>query len=153
MRVGWGDCPAGCINEHRWTYAVQPDGSVVVQAESGQPVPPEAWPSPGGDGRTGLMISATAGPTCPVERDPPDPACAAKPVPGAVVVIKDGSGATEGTVTLDATGTAFVELPAGGYVLEPAAVSGLMGTAPATSVTVIDGAGTPVALSYDTGIR
>jgi len=153
VRVGWGDCPAGCINEHRWTYAVQPDGSVVLQAESGEPVPPEAWPSPGGDGRTGLMISATAGPTCPVQQDPPDPACAEKPVPGAVVVVKDGSGSTRSTVTLDAAGTAFVELPAGVYIVEPAAVRGLMGTAPATEATVIDGAGTPVALSYDTGIR
>lgn len=46
IRVGWGDCPAGCINEHRWLYAVQPDGTVILQSEDGDPVPPEAWPSP-----------------------------------------------------------------------------------------------------------
>src|SRR5205823_11800532 len=22
IEVGWGDCPAGCINRHHWTYAV-----------------------------------------------------------------------------------------------------------------------------------
>jgi hypothetical protein len=153
VRVGWGDCPAGCMSEHRWTYAVQPDGSVVVQAETGEPVPPEAWPSPGGDGRTGLFISATAGPTCPVEQVPPDPACAPKPVPGALIVVKDGSGTTVASVTLDAAGTAFVELKAGGYVVEPGAVSGLMGTPPATAATVVAGVGTPVVLAYDTGIR
>ncbi len=153
VRVGWGDCPAGCINEHRWTYAVQPDGSVVPQAETGDPVPPEAWPSPGGDGRTGIFLGATSGPTCPVEQDPPDPACAARPVAGAVVVVKDGAGATVATVTLDAGGTAFVELPAGGYAVEPQAVAGLMGTAAPVAATVVAGSGTPVALVYDTGIR
>src|SRR6266508_1653117 len=28
IRIGWGVCPAGCINEHRWTYAVGRDASV-----------------------------------------------------------------------------------------------------------------------------
>ncbi|HEX6868183.1 MAG TPA: hypothetical protein VF119_05225, partial [Candidatus Limnocylindrales bacterium] len=79
VRVGWGDCPAGCIDEHTWTYAVQPDGTVVVQVETGPAVPPDAWPSPGGDGRTGLWIVAMAGPTCPVVQDPPDPACGDRP--------------------------------------------------------------------------
>jgi hypothetical protein len=49
VTVGWGDCPAGCINQHEWLYAVQPDGSVVLQAESGDPVPNDAWPSSDGD--------------------------------------------------------------------------------------------------------
>ena len=61
VRVGWGDCPAGCINEHTWVYAVSPDGGVTLQSEGGDVVPPDAWPSPGGDGRTGLAIIATAG--------------------------------------------------------------------------------------------
>jgi hypothetical protein len=153
VQVGWGDCPAGCINGHEWVYAVQPDGTAVLQSESGDVVPPEAWPSPGGDGRTGLMITATAGPVCPVEQDPPDPACAPRPVPGAVIVVRDSAGAEKARATLDARGIAFVELPAGGYVVEPQAVDGLMGTAAPASVTVIDGAGTPVVLAYDTGIR
>ena len=153
VRVGWGDCPAGCINQHEWLYAVQPDWSVKLQSESGDVVPPEAWPSPGGDGRTGLMITATAGPVCPVERVPPDPACAPKAVAGAVIVIRDAAGSEVARATLDATGTAFVELPAGGYVVEPQPVEGLMGTAAPASATVLDGAGTPVVLAYDTGIR
>jgi hypothetical protein len=48
IRVGWGDCPAGCINEHRWTYAVTADGGVTPAGESGAPVPP--GPLPPADG-------------------------------------------------------------------------------------------------------
>ena len=28
--MGWGDCPAGCIDRHTWTYRVAEDGSVVL---------------------------------------------------------------------------------------------------------------------------
>lgn len=153
VRVGWGDCPAGCINEHSWVYAVMSDGTVNLQSEGGDVVPPDAWPSPGGDGRTGLLITATAGPTCPVETVPPDPACAPRPVAGAVVVIRDETGLEVARVTLDATGFAMVEVPAGGYVAEPQPVEGYMGTAGPVSVTVVDGMATPVELGYDTGIR
>lgn len=151
--VGWGDCQAGCIDEHSWVYAVGPDGSVTLQSEGGDPVPPDAWPSPGGDGRTGLLITATAGPTCPVISDPPDPSCADRPVVGASVIIRDATGDAVASVTLDMTGVAFVELPAGDYVVEAQAVEGLMGTPSAVAATVVDGAGTPVPLGYDTGIR
>ena len=57
------------------------------------------------------------------------------------------------TVVLDAGGAAVVALPAGNYVVQPQRVTGLMGTAAATDVTVVDGTLTPVVLSYDTGIR
>lgn len=50
IRIGWGDCPAGCINEHTWTYAIGPRGEVTLLSESGQPVPPDGWPSPLGAG-------------------------------------------------------------------------------------------------------
>ena len=45
VSVGWGDCPAGCMAEHTWSYAVAPDGTVTVVKETGGPVPPEAWPA------------------------------------------------------------------------------------------------------------
>ena len=46
IHVGWGDCQAGCIDEHVWTYVVQPDGSVALQSERGEPVPEDAWSRP-----------------------------------------------------------------------------------------------------------
>ena len=48
VTVGWGDCPAGCIERHTWQYAVAPDGTVTLQAEDGGSVPPDAWPTGGG---------------------------------------------------------------------------------------------------------
>lgn len=39
FEYGWGDCPAGCINEHRWTYNVYKNGSVSFEGESGQELP------------------------------------------------------------------------------------------------------------------
>ncbi len=153
VTVGWGDCPAGCISRHEWLYAVGPDGTVTLQSEGGDAIPPDAWPSPGGDGRTGIMLIALRGPICPVERIPPDPACASQPVPGAVVVIRDVAGDEVKRVTLDADGIAFVELAAGTYTLEPQPAEGTMAPAGAQSVTVIAGIGFPVILDYDTGIR
>ena len=48
VTVGWGDCPAGCIDRHTWTYAVAPDGTVALQNESGAEPPPDAFPAAGG---------------------------------------------------------------------------------------------------------
>ena len=39
VRIGWGDCQAGCIDEHTWVYAVSPDGSATLQSEGGGTVP------------------------------------------------------------------------------------------------------------------
>jgi hypothetical protein len=38
LTVGWGDCPAGCINRHVWKFEVQPDGTTKLVDESGDPV-------------------------------------------------------------------------------------------------------------------
>ena len=48
IRIGWGDCPAGCINRHQWTFAVAPDGQVGLIGEQGPEVP--AGIMPGGPG-------------------------------------------------------------------------------------------------------
>ena len=114
---------------------------------------PMGVPSPSVAPGTGLEIAAVAGPTCPVETIPPDPACAPRPVAGASIVILDAQGRTVATALLDAKGAAVVALPAGRYVLRAEAAEGLMGMPPPTDVTVVDGALTPVVLSYDTGIR
>jgi hypothetical protein len=152
VRIGWGDCPAGCINEHSWTYAVLPDGTVNLQSEGGAEVPMDAWPAPGGAGRTGIAIVATAGPTCPVET-PNDPNCQPQPVVGAVIVVRDAAGTEVARAETDAAGAVFIEVPAGAYVVEAQPVEGLMGTPGPADATVVDGAGTLVPLAYDTGIR
>ncbi|MEO8571318.1 MAG: carboxypeptidase-like regulatory domain-containing protein [Chloroflexota bacterium] len=153
VRVGWGDCESGCIDEHRWQYAVAPNGTVSTISETGAAVPGTAWPNPGGTNRTGIGGKATAGPVCPVEKNPPDPACAPRPVAGAVLLVRDASGSEVGKTTTGVDGTFFIDLPPGGYVVEPQPVSGLMGTAGSQSVTVNQGVASTIQIDYDTGIR
>lgn len=108
-------------------------------------------PSPSVAPGTGLTITAVAGPTCPVETL--DDPCPPRPVAGATVIVLDGQGTSVATVVLDAQGSAVVAIGAGDYVVQPQPAEGLMGTAEPVNVTVMDGALTPVVLSYDTGIR
>ena len=48
VEIGWGDCPSGCINRHRWTYAVTGDGATTLESETGEPVPSGVPPGSGG---------------------------------------------------------------------------------------------------------
>ena len=143
IRIGWGDCPAGCINEHRWTYAVGRDASVELIREEGDALPDA----------TGVRGMVTAGPTCPVEREPPDPGCAERPVAGAVLVFTDPGGLEVARVTSAADGTFTVELPPGAYHVSAEPVDGLMGTPGPIDVQVEAGQQTELQVSYDTGIR
>jgi len=157
VRVGWGDCQAGCIDEHTWVYAVAPDGAVALQSEGGGTVPGDAWPSPGAGGGatgTGIRITAVAGPTCPVETVPPDPACAPRPVSGITVLIQSSTNDFGNKAQLDATGSAFVETPPGIYLVTAAdAADGFMGMPEPQKVEVVAGQVASVTLSFDTGIR
>jgi hypothetical protein len=93
-----------------------------------------------------------AGPTCAVETDPPDPACAARPVAGAHLVIMQGD--TEvGEVVTDSEGRFSLDLPEGDYVVVPQPVEGFLGTADQVSFTVGAGLNPEVQIAYDTGIR
>lgn len=42
--IGWGDCPAGCINKHEWRFDVRPDGTLRLLQESGEPLPAGTLP-------------------------------------------------------------------------------------------------------------
>ena len=172
VTIGWGDCQAGCINRHSWVYDVDPAGAVTLVEERGDPVgdgsgdgsaggwdgestgdPPVAIPAKGGPWIAGRAV---AGPVCPVERIPADPACADRPVAGAVIVIRDAGGAEVARATTAEDGTFLVGVPGGGsWTVEPQPAEGLLGTAPAILVEVADApsawAGADVA--YDTGIR
>ena len=97
-----------------------------------------------------LIVTVTAGPTCPVQRVS-DPACAPRPVKGARLGL---DGASEMTLTTDANGTAREAMvPVGAYRLVAQSVGGLMGTPAPLRVVIVRGTTTRVAVSYDTGIR
>jgi Carboxypeptidase regulatory-like domain len=100
---------------------------------------------------TGIAGTATAGPVCPVER-PGDPACAPRPVAGAVVIIRAADGEEIARATTDEEGRYDVAIPPGRYTVEGASVEGLMGNPVEVDVDVGD-ARAIVDLQYDTGIR
>lgn len=98
---------------------------------------------------SGLVV---AGPTCPVETDPPQPGCEARPVEGAVLVITDDGGNEVSRATTDSAGAFDFKVGEGTYTLTPQPVSSLMGTAEAMTFTVSsDMELDPIV--YDTGIR
>jgi hypothetical protein len=90
-----------------------------------------------------------------VEQDPPDPACAERPVEGAeVVVLAPPSGDEIARTTTDADGTFSVRLPPGRYRLVAQPAAGLMAAPAPIDVELVAGrAADPVILAYDTGIR
>jgi hypothetical protein len=144
IRIGWGDCPAGCISEHTWTYAVSPTGDVTLVDESGAPLPADS----------GLRGMVVAGPTCPVVSDPPDPSCEDRPVEGAELVVTTPEGTEVARATSDAEGAFAIALAPGAYRLVPQPVVGLMGTAEPMEVSVEWGMLIPeLIVTYDTGIR
>jgi hypothetical protein len=102
---------------------------------------------------SGVRGTVTAGPACPVEREPPDPACAERPVAGSVLVFTDAGGLEVARVTSAADGTFTVELAPGAYHVSAEPVEGLMGTPGPMVVEVEAGQRTELQVSYDTGIR
>jgi hypothetical protein len=97
---------------------------------------------------------AVAGPVCPVERIPPDPACAPRPVVGAVLVISAADGHEVARATTGTDGRWTLTLPAGAYMLTPQPVEGLLGNASPLQFTVgATGSSVGLDVTYDTGIR
>lgn len=153
VNVGWGDCQAGCIDHHVWVWQVASDGTPTLQSESGSALPAaqrDALAST--SGASGIGGEVTAGPTCPVER-PGDSACAARPVNGAVLVVRDAGGKEVARFTTDASGLFRIDLAPGTYTLAAQPTTGLMGTPAQQQVTVAVGRLTEIAVGYDTGIR
>ena len=116
---------------------------------AGSPAPTAAS---SGTAASGVRGKATAGPVCPVERVPPDSACAPRPVIGATIVILDPSGKEVARATTGSDGTYHVTLPPGTYTVNPEKTTGIMRAPAPQPVTVVNGV-VVLDLSYDTGIR
>jgi hypothetical protein len=156
IEIGWGDCPAGCINRHTWSFGVTPAGAMVLKGETGPPLEAGAGGSSNAGGGVlpsgpGIAGQALAGPTCPVVQ-PGDPNCNDRPVSGATILIRDATTTVIAQVATDQDGRFQVVVPPGSYLVEPQPVEGLMGTAQAIKVTV-GAAFQVVDVAYDTGIR
>lgn len=102
-----------------------------------------------------LIIVAMAGPTCPVETDPPDPDCAPRPVEGAPILVTpaDGSGIVIAQGETDAEGRLTLPVPAGDYLVTAGEVEGLTAATGPVLVTILPNLSIEQPIAYDTGIR
>ena len=106
-----------------------------------------------GDRKTTRVFGRVlAGPTCPVERFPPDPDCADQPVAGALLVVARPGGEEVRLVESDAEGRFALRLEPGVYVLQPQPYDGLLGNAPPQEF-VVELEPVELMVGYDTGIR
>jgi hypothetical protein len=159
IHVGWGDCPAGCIDKHEWVFTVSPaDGAISLVAEKGSPVP-AGVPGAGGvggvgsgTGPTGIAGKAVAGPVCPVVRAN-DPNCNPRPVAGAVIVVKSLDGVEVARAQTDGAGAFVITVPPGSYTVESDRTQGFPVPPAPVAVTVVPNVQTDVELQFDTGIR
>ena len=136
------------------------NGELVLEKDnpSGEPRNAQALRIPvrfaaanGSDGKSGVRGMVTMGPTCPVERMPPDPKCADR-LQAATFSIDTPAGVHIATVTSAADGSYSVRLPAGRYVIHLQGPAVMPSMAPQT-FTVVEHAYTELRLRLDSGIR
>ncbi|MEO7117335.1 MAG: hypothetical protein ABIZ34_00015 [Candidatus Limnocylindrales bacterium] len=151
VRMGWGDCMAGCISSHRWHYHVATDGTLEFTAEDGDPIE-GALPVPDVSGTGAFDIHVVAGPTCPVQTEPPQPGCEPRDVAGSTIVIRDPDGAEVVRIESDETGHARAELPAGIYIVEAQPLEGYMAAPEPVAAWALGEEPGLVTLEYETGI-
>jgi len=99
---------------------------------------------------SGVRGSVTLGPTCPVERIPPDPTCAPKPYSTTIDITQHGTSVK--TIQSDAAGAFRTELVPGSYTLTAKGGATLPRCNP-VSVVVKPDLFALLQISCDTGIR
>lgn len=141
---------------------VCPDGSAVGRTGpncefAACPVVVATTTTEGGGGgilpyNSGVRGTVLLGPTCPVERVPPDPACADKPYATAIIVYRSGSSSPFVIGNSDASGAFQFSLPPGSYTLSAGSGTMLPRCNPA-DITVGPTGYVTADISCDTGIR
>lgn len=115
------------------------------------PIPNPTTPPPSASLDSGITGRVSIGPTCPVERIPPDPQCADKPYAALLnISITDGTLVTQ--VQAGSDGTFKVTLAPGEYVISQAGGKIYPRLSP-VNVTVKANQYTSVNLQLDSGIR
>jgi hypothetical protein len=151
VTMGSGDCQAGCINRHTWTYHVDRDGTVTLVGEEGDEI--EGGPSTGTGAPITINVVLVAGPVCPVEQVPADPNCEPRPVQNAEAVLYAADGSEIARGVSGADGRIAFEAPEGAYFVEALPAEGLMQTPDAQAFSAVGGDSVGLLMAYDTGIR
>lgn len=136
--------PSLCTQEAK----LCPDGSYVGR------ISPDCefaqCPAAGSSGITGTIL---LGPTCPVQRDPPDPQCADKPYATSLVVTTVSGERIIKELTSDSNGEFRVAVPPGEYAIRAAATADTLPRCDEQLVVVRASEYTATTLRCDTGIR
>jgi hypothetical protein len=101
---------------------------------------------------SGVRGEVVLGPTCPVERIPPDPACAPRPYATAISVYSTGSNNPFVIGNSNASGAFQFSLSPGSYVLK-ASGGAVLPRCRETSITVAPDTYATTTIYCDTGIR
>lgn len=109
----------------------------------------------GGASASGIDGRVVSGPTCPVERVPPQPGCAPRPLVASLRIRAVGSRARPTLVRSAADGRFRVRLAPAEYIVQALAVdrSGLPRPPAPLKVQVRKGRFAHLTVAYDTGIR
>jgi hypothetical protein len=103
---------------------------------------------------SGIRGRVTSSPTCPVERTPPDPACAPRGFAARVRIERVSDGNVAARVRAGSDGRFSVALAPGRYRVIARSATGQLPTCPnAVKATVRSGRYTRVAIDCDSGIR
>jgi len=102
---------------------------------------------------SGVRGTVSLGPTCPVQRIPPDPQCADKPYATDIAVYRANSTAIVTTGKSNTNGTFEFSLSPGSYTLVLSGATMKLPRCNDTSVTVLPDVYTTTTISCDTGIR
>lgn len=102
--------------------------------------------------KSGINGKVVIGPTCPVERIPPDPNCAPKPYPTVISISKSATLEIYKIITTDSAAAFKVELPPGTYTFTPQS-SGFYPRCSGQEVQVLPNKFTDITLQCDSGIR
>ncbi len=102
---------------------------------------------------SGISGTVLVGPTCPVERNPPDPQCADRPLQTTLVVKNADETKTISSFSSDSKGHFKITLPAGDYVIRSAPSQNRLPTCSSDLIKVTANTYTNTTVNCDSGIR
>ncbi len=103
--------------------------------------------------KSGIKGIVLLGPICPVERIPPDPACAEKLYQTRLVLTSADQAFVIKEFSSDASGRFSVEVPPGKYTIRSAAAADVLPFCSTDTISVGAGQFVNVTVHCDTGIR